>query len=237
MQNETTHNKDELHRLIEKYTSHFIERVVCERELDIEQNCNILTPTLLAITAFLSRSPGLLKREPWGPASLGQVFIPVSSLQLVWSPNWLIGELRASSAGCWLSLPHRVSTDWISCALSYIIVQRPPSSCGRQKLHSFNASTVKVSLCYSSTGCTCYLHRCISYFNSPAGRRSIYNMTRVTVKQGLKPGTHNVQSHPLVEPNKIKLLTLLIKLGIIKIFLKALDWEAAGMIFSRSSHR
>ena len=32
---------------------------------------------------------------------------PASFLQLVWSP-----------------------TDWISCALSYIIVQRPPSSCG-----------------------------------------------------------------------------------------------------------
>ena len=31
----------------EKYTSHLIERVVCERELETEQNCNILTPTLL----------------------------------------------------------------------------------------------------------------------------------------------------------------------------------------------
>ena len=40
------------------------ERVVCERELATEQNCNILTPTLLAITAFLSRSPGLPNRGP-----------------------------------------------------------------------------------------------------------------------------------------------------------------------------
>ena len=45
---------------LEKYTSHFIERVVCERVLETEQNCNILTPTLMAITAFLSSSPGLL---------------------------------------------------------------------------------------------------------------------------------------------------------------------------------
>ena len=60
-------------------------------------------------------------------------------------------------------------TDWISCALSYIIVQRPPSSCGHYKLLSFNPSTVKVILCYSSTGCICYLHRFISYFDSPAG--------------------------------------------------------------------
>ena len=40
-------------------------------ELETEQNCNILTPTLMAITAFLSRSPGLLNRGPGGPASLG----------------------------------------------------------------------------------------------------------------------------------------------------------------------
>ena len=58
---------------LEKYTSHFIERVVCERELEAEQNCNILTPTLMVITAFLSRSPGLLNQGPVGPVSLGHV--------------------------------------------------------------------------------------------------------------------------------------------------------------------
>ena len=41
---------------------------VCERELETKQNCNILTPTLLAITTFLSRSPGLLNWRPGGPA-------------------------------------------------------------------------------------------------------------------------------------------------------------------------
>ena len=56
---------------LEKYTSHFIfERVVCERELEAEQNCNILTPTLMDIKEFFSRSPGLLKRGPVGPTSL-----------------------------------------------------------------------------------------------------------------------------------------------------------------------
>ena len=174
---------------------------MCERELETEQNCNILTPTLLAITTFLSRSPRLLNRGSGGPASLRHVLIPASSLQLVWFPNWLIGDLRAPSAGCRLSLPHLVSnssdpqlvwspkcncsigglrthssgflyrifppTDWTFCALNYKIVQCPPSSWGRHKLHSFNPSTVKVIL-YSSTGCTCYLHRCISYFDNPA---------------------------------------------------------------------
>ena len=56
---------------LEKYISHFIERVVCERELETEQNCNILTPSLMAIIAFLSHSPGMLNRAPGGSASLG----------------------------------------------------------------------------------------------------------------------------------------------------------------------
>ena len=57
---------------------------MCERELETEQNCNILTPTLLAIIVFLSRSPGLLNRGPGGPASVGHgshssIFSPTHS--------------------------------------------------------------------------------------------------------------------------------------------------------------
>ena len=56
---------------LEKYTSHFIERVVCERQLETEQRLqHIDPPTLLAITAFLSGSPWLLNRGPGGPVSL-----------------------------------------------------------------------------------------------------------------------------------------------------------------------
>ena len=46
--------------------------------METEQNSNILTPTLMAITAFLSCSPGLLNWWPGGPASLGHV--PHSSI-------------------------------------------------------------------------------------------------------------------------------------------------------------
>ena len=146
------------------------ERVVCERELETEQNCNILTPTLLAITAFLSRSPGLLNRGPlWdmflnpaffsnssdpqllnrgsrGPLLLGAVFSTPSFLKLIWSPNWLnflCTELYNSSTSTFFL--------WTS------------------KSHSFNPSTVKVIFWYSLSGFTCYLHRCISYIYSPAG--------------------------------------------------------------------
>ena len=59
---------------LEKCTSHFIERVVCERESETEQRLqHIDTPTLLAITAFLSRSPGLLNQ---GPGSYSSIFSP-----------------------------------------------------------------------------------------------------------------------------------------------------------------
>ena len=76
----------------------------------------------------------------WGPASLGHV--PQSS---IFSPTGLISKLsirglRAPSAGCWLSLPHLSPASLVSklpdflSSLCYIIVQRPPSSCGR---HNF----------------------------------------------------------------------------------------------------
>ena len=71
------------HTSLEKYTSHFIERIVCERELETEQRLQHIDPppTLLAITAFLSRSPGL---PNWGPSLCwDMVLIPASFLQLI----------------------------------------------------------------------------------------------------------------------------------------------------------
>ncbi|KAF2356785.1 hypothetical protein FHG87_012459 [Trinorchestia longiramus] len=50
-------------------------------------------------------------------------------------------------------------------------------------------------------------------------------------RQGLKPGTHNVVSHPLVELSKILLPPLHIKLGLMKNFIKALDREGGGFAF------
>ena len=82
---------------------------MCERELETEQNCNILTPTLMAITAFLSRSPWLLNQGPAGPRLSGTW----SSFQLLLSNcNCSIGGLEAPSAGCWFSLPHLI-TNWL----------------------------------------------------------------------------------------------------------------------------
>ena len=144
---------------------------MCERELETEQDCNILTLTLLAITAFLSRSPGLLNRGSGGPASLGHV--PQYS---IFSAICLMSQLLNwghEGSLCWvMAFSTVLVSNWtgLQTVLSYIIVQRPPSSCGHHKLHSFNPYTVKFIHWYSSTGHTCYLHRCISYFGSPLGR-------------------------------------------------------------------
>ena len=50
------------------------ERIVCGRELETEQNCNTLTPTLMTISVSFQVSwaaqPGA-----WGPASLGAGFL------------------------------------------------------------------------------------------------------------------------------------------------------------------
>ena len=74
-------------------------------------------------------------------------------------------------------------THWTSCALSYIIVRRPPSTCGHHKSYTFNPSTVKIIFWYSSTGCTCYLHMCISYFDSPAGSEvNVQHKTKLVYK-------------------------------------------------------
>ena len=78
-------------------------RFYCERELETEQNCNILTLTLLTITVFLSRSLGLLNRGPEGPLCWVLAFSTTSCHQRVWSPKL---------------------TDFLSSP-SYIIVQSP----------------------------------------------------------------------------------------------------------------
>ena len=135
--------------------------VVCERELETEQNYIILTPTLLAITAFISRSPVLLNRRPGGPLCWVLVFSTASFLQLVWptTADFL------SSPGLYNNLTPTLLPASVTIS------------------HSFNPSTVKVIISwYSSTGCTCYLHWCISYFDSLAG-------SEVNVQQSFSPRT------------------------------------------------
>ena len=51
------------------------------------------------------------------------------------------------------------------------------------------------------------------------------------LRQGVEPGSHNVLSPPLVEPNKIKLPPLHIKLGLMKNFVEAMERKGRGFTF------
>ena len=92
------------HSSLEKFTSHFIERVVCERELETEQNCNILSPQLFWLSQpFFSRFHGLLNRGAGCPASAGTWFsfqhLLSNSLEL-WTPT----DLKFLSPGLFNNL-------------------------------------------------------------------------------------------------------------------------------------
>ena len=119
-------------------------------------NCNILTPTLIAITAFLSRSPELLNRGPlWD-----MVLIPTSSLQLIWTLTAQSGVLRPPLLGAssLYSILSPANSNFLRTELYYCFTPT-----------QFNLSTVKVTPLIPSTGCTCYLHRCIYYFDCSTG--------------------------------------------------------------------
>ena len=78
-------------------------KVYCERELETEQNCNILTPTLMAISVVSFSFSRVAQPEAWGPTPLGAGF-----LYHILSPTGLVSKL----------------TDFLSSP-SYIIVQSP----------------------------------------------------------------------------------------------------------------
>ena len=140
MQKHIQHNKDERRQSsLEKYTSHFIERVVCERELETEQKLQHIDPHSSGYHSLSFPFSWAAQPGAWGP----------------------------SLSGTWFSFQHLSPTDlnFLSPGLYNYFLQ------ASQFRTQFNPSTVKVApdLLISSTGCTCYLHRCISSFDSLAG--------------------------------------------------------------------
>ena len=89
------------------------QKFYCVRgELETEQNCNILTPTLMAITAFLSRSPGLLNRGHGGPASLrhGPHSSIFSSTDLNFLSPGLYNNLTTTLLSASVTISHSIQT-------------------------------------------------------------------------------------------------------------------------------
>ena len=117
-------------------------------------------PTLLAIIAFFSRSPGLLNWGPGGPTSAGTWF---------WFQHLLSNWSELLLPGLYNNL---TPTYFLWASHSHSI--QPVDSQGHPQI--------------SSTGCTRYLHRCISYFDSSAGSKvNIQYCPLSTTPQGL-PG-------------------------------------------------
>ena len=122
------------------YLSHFIlERVtkglrkgwywLCVRgELETEQTATYWPQVPLTKAALLPHSAGLLNRGPEG-----------------------LRPLSGAGSHC-LELQLKPSV-----APGYIIVWRPPASCGRRNCTEFNLSTGQGDTPISSTGCTCFL--------------------------------------------------------------------------------
>ena len=137
------------HSSLEKYTSHFIwkgskglRKVLSVRgELETEQNCNILTPHSSGHSSISFSFSWAAQPGAWGPSLCwDMVLIPASSLQLIWT----------------------------SCRRGYIIIWRPPISFKRHNSHSIQPFESQGCPLISLTGCTYYLHRCISSFDSLA---------------------------------------------------------------------
>ena len=136
------------HTSLEKYTSNtlfeMVEKGLYVRiELETEQTATYWPLVSLSLVALLSRSAGLLNRRSWGPIALCWVLV--------------------LSTASYLQLTDSKLTQ-LSATPGYIIVWHPPASCGRYICTQLHPSTVYTLI--SSTGCTCYLHRCISLFDS-----------------------------------------------------------------------
>ena len=104
------------------FTSHFIARVgkgcvgfYCERELEIEHNCNILTPKLMAVSV-VSFSLFDAQPEPWGSTLLGAGFLYCILSASSLDPN-SSGLPEGPFGRVWLPLPHLVSNSVQSSTL------------------------------------------------------------------------------------------------------------------------
>ena len=120
MQKHIQHNKDEWRHFFRKiYLSLYWKGskgfTVWEVSWRLNRTATYWPPTLMAITAFLSRSPGLLNQGPGGPASLGHG--PHSS---IFSPT-ATTQLGAPSAGCCFSLQHLIF-NWLVLPVHRVIL-------------------------------------------------------------------------------------------------------------------
>ena len=149
-------------------------------ELETEQNCNILTPQLF-----------------WLQQHLFPVLLGCSTGGLGAQP--LVGHVSHSCGTYYAFSP--TNLNFLSPGL-YNNLTSTYFLRASQFHTQFNPSTAKVTpdLLISSTGCTCYLHGCISSFDSLAG--SEVNMEQASNSRDLT----NV-GYPFIAINSRSILT------------------------------
>ena len=125
------------------YLSHFIrkgyEGVMCERWVGDWTDCNILTPYLLSLAALLSRAAGLLNRGFWWPSRLWVLVLSTASYPQLTKPVCGPGLYNCLTSIYFLWASH---------------------------LHPIKSVHSRGYTLISSTGCTCYSYRCISYLTA-----------------------------------------------------------------------
>ena len=181
------HNEDERHSLLEKYTSHFIWKVVCERELETEQNCNILTPTLMAISVVSFSFSRADQPEAWGASLSG-----TCSHSSIFSPTGLVSKLVSKL------------TDFLSSP-SYIIVPSPTqslewhvwSSSSGNNCHAVHRSFSSGASVYDCT--TGFYHVPYCHPSPPTRSLSITGHRNVSLPQSLEwhvwPGRRSIYNN------------------------------------------
>ena len=155
------------HSSLEKYTSHTLFEMVTKGLLskrwvgDWTKTATYWPPSssgyiyiYIYIAALLSCSAGLLNRVPGGPA-------------LCWD---LVLAPRTATTDFKLWSP----TSWLPVAPGLYHCLTPICFLWRHNSHSIQPVESQGFLLISSTGCTCYLHMCISYLTAWPGRRSIF---------------------------------------------------------------
>ena len=131
------------------------------------------------------------------------VLIPASSLQRIWTPT----NLNFLSPGLYNNLTSTLL---------------PASVTISHSIQPFD-STVKVApdLLISSTGCTCYLHRCISSFDSLAG--SEVNMQHLETFNCLKKRALDLASESKKKLRKMKVTAISIIVSTLGTVIESLE--------------
>ena len=126
-------------------------RVMCERWVGDWTDCNILTPSSSVFSSTSFSFCWLLNRWSWGLGPLWKLILTTESYLQLTQLVWGTGLYNCLTPTCflWESHVHPI-----------------------QPVHSQGYTLI------SSTGCTCYLHGCISYLTA----RPRVNMLHKSIK-------------------------------------------------------